>query len=260
MEVAPARSVEQLIGARTPGLIVLPSTGQVGTGAQLRVRAASSLTLSNDPIIYIDGVRMDASAARGPVQRGGAGASRLNDVSAEDIESIEVIKGPAAATLYGTEASNGVIQIITKRGKSGKAQFGFTTRQGSNWLANPEGRAGMLYAPGTGGGPPIGFNLYQHEVENGKGPIFSTGQQGYQGNVTGGTDASRYYLSGTATMTSASSDGMGPKVHGQSEPRHPGRQRSFRLRERRSSGITFVWRRTTSTDPFQPAGSGERPR
>jgi TonB-linked SusC/RagA family outer membrane protein len=198
LEVAPARSVEQLIGARTPGLVVLPSTGQVGTGAQLRVRAPSSLTLSNDPILYIDGVRMDAGAARGPVQRGGAGASRLNDINPEDIESIEVIKGPAAATLYGTEASNGVIQIITKRGKSGKAQFAFNTRQGTNWLANPEGRAGMLYAPGTNGAPPVGINLYKHEAEQGKGPIFQNGKnEGYQGAVSGGTDANRYYLSGT---------------------------------------------------------------
>jgi TonB-linked SusC/RagA family outer membrane protein len=198
LEVAPARSVDQLIGARTPGLIVLPGTGQVGTGAQLRVRAASSLTLSNDPIIYIDGIRMDANTARGPTQRGGAGASRLNDVNPEDIESIEVIKGPAAATLYGTEASNGVIQIITKRGKSGKAQFAFTTRQGTNWLANPEGRAGMLYAPGATAGEIISFNLYKHEAEQGKGPIFQNGSnQGYQGSMTGGTDANRYYISGT---------------------------------------------------------------
>jgi TonB-linked SusC/RagA family outer membrane protein len=199
LEVAPARSVDQLIGARTPGLIALPSSGQVGTGPQIRVRAASSLSLSNDPIIVIDGVRMDAATSRGPGQRGGFGASRLNDISPEDIESIEVIKGPAAATLYGTEASNGVIQIITKRGRSGKAQFGFTTRQGTNWLANPEGRAGMLYAPNpVAGGAPIGFNLYKNEVENGKGPIFQNGRnQGYQGNVTGGTDASRYYISGT---------------------------------------------------------------
>jgi TonB-linked SusC/RagA family outer membrane protein len=198
LEVAPARSVEQLIGARTPGLVVLPSTGQVGTGAQLRVRAPSSLTLSNDPILYIDGVRMDAGAARGPVQRGGAGASRLNDINPEDIESIEVIKGPAAATLYGTEASNGVIQIITKRGKSGKAQFAFNTRQGTNWLANPEGRAGMLYTPGTNGAPPVGINLYKHEAEEGKGPIFQNGRnEGYQGAVSGGTESNRYYLSGT---------------------------------------------------------------
>jgi TonB-linked SusC/RagA family outer membrane protein len=198
LEVAPARSVDQLIGARTPGLIALPSSGQVGTGPQIRVRAPSSLTLSNDPILYIDGVRMDAASSRGPGQRGGFGANRLNDVSPEDIESIEIIKGPAAATLYGTEASNGVIQIITKRGKSGKAQFAFTTRQGTNWLANPLGRAGMLYAPGPTAGSVIGFNLYKHEKENGKGEIFQNGRnQGYQGAVNGGTDASRYYVSGT---------------------------------------------------------------
>jgi TonB-linked SusC/RagA family outer membrane protein len=196
LEIAPARSVEQLVGSRTPGLIVLPATGQVGTGAQLRVRSVSSLSLSNDPIIYIDGVRMDAGVSRGPVQRGGAGASRLNDVNPEDIESIEVLKGPAASTLYGTEASNGVIQIITKRGRSGKAEFSFATRQGTNWLRNPEGRAGLLYGRVAATGEIISFNLYKHEMEEGNGPIFQTGQnQGYQGSMTGGTDASRYYLS-----------------------------------------------------------------
>ena len=198
LEVAPARSVDQLIGARTPGLIALPNSGQVGTGPQIRVRAASSLSLSNDPIIVIDGVRMDAAASRGPGQRGGYGASRLNDISPEDIESIEVIKGPAAATLYGTEASNGVIQIITKRGQSGRTQFAFTTRQGTNWLQNPQGRAGMLYSPNPAGGAPLAFNLYKTEAEQGKGPIFTTGRnQGYQGSITGGTDANRYYLSAT---------------------------------------------------------------
>jgi TonB-dependent SusC/RagA subfamily outer membrane receptor len=146
----------------------------------------------------IDGVRMDAGASRGPGQRGGFGANRLNDISPEDIESIEVIKGPAAATLYGTEASNGVIQIITKRGRSGRAQFALMTRQGTNWLQNPEGRAGMLYMPNPAGGEPIGFNLYKHEIENGRGPIFQTGRnEGYQGSITGGTDASRYYVSAT---------------------------------------------------------------
>jgi TonB-linked SusC/RagA family outer membrane protein len=203
LQVAPARSVEQLIGARTPGLIVLPSTGQVGTGAQLRVRGVGSLSLSNDPIVYIDGVRMDANVSRGPTQRGGAGASRLNDVNPEDIESIEVIKGPAASTLYGTEASNGVIQIITKRGKTGKSRLDFTTRQGSNWLANPEGRAGELWGVvcktvTTGCTPDdtVHFNLYRHEIETGHGPIFSTGRnQGYQTNLSGGTDANRYYMS-----------------------------------------------------------------
>jgi TonB-dependent SusC/RagA subfamily outer membrane receptor len=195
LAVAPARSVEQLVGARTPGLIVLPATGQVGTGAQLRVRGASSLSLSNEPLIYIDGVRMDANASRGQAQRGGAGASRLNDINPEDIESIEVLKGPAASTLYGTEASNGVIQIITKRGRSGTTSFGFTTRQGTNWLANPEGRAGLLFGRNPAG-EIISFNLYQHEIEQGNGPIFTNGRNsGYNLSLNGGTDNNRYYMS-----------------------------------------------------------------
>jgi TonB-linked SusC/RagA family outer membrane protein len=200
MTVAPARNVEQLVGQRTPGLVVLPATGQVGTGAQLRVRSATSLSLSNDPIIYIDGVRMNASATsanRGPAQRGGAGASRLNDVNPEDIESIEILKGPAASTLYGTEASNGVIQIITKRGASGKARWDFTTRQGTNWLMNPEGRAGMLYGRNSATGQIDSVNLYRHEAEL-NGPIFHNGRnEGYNLGVSGGTDAGRYYLSGS---------------------------------------------------------------
>jgi TonB-linked SusC/RagA family outer membrane protein len=196
LAVAPARSVEQLIGARTPGLIVLPATGQVGTGAQLKVRGASSLSLSNDPLIYIDGVRMDANTNRGQAQRGGAGASRLNDINPEDIESIEVLKGPAASTLYGTEASNGVIQIITKRGRSGSTNFGFTTRQGTNWLANPEGRAGVLWGRVAATQEIINFNLYQHELEAGNGPIFTNGRNaGYNMSLNGGTDVARYYMS-----------------------------------------------------------------
>jgi TonB-linked SusC/RagA family outer membrane protein len=210
MAVAPVRSVEDLVGTRTPGVLVLPATGQVGTGAQLRVRSAGSLSLSNDPIIYIDGVRMDANTSRGPTQRGGAGASRLNDVNPEDIESIEIIKGPAAATLYGTEASNGVVQIITKRGRSGRSRWDFSTRQGTNWMINPEGRAGLLYAcvdaqgqtaqsclaSAPNPGQVVSFNLYRHEIENGNGPIFRNGRtQGYIAALSGGSDANRYYLS-----------------------------------------------------------------
>jgi len=219
LQYAPARTVDQLVGARTPGVIVLPSSGQVGTGAQLRVRGAGSLSLSNDPIVYIDGVRMNSDAAQGPVQRGGGGASRINDINPEDIESIEIIKGPAAATLYGTEASNGVVQIITKRGRAGQAHWDFSTRQGTNWLANPAGRAGYLYgkvpasgvSPCTGTGCTVfsstcggvacqivGFNLYNYDVAAGNKPIFQNGRnQGYIASLSGGSDASRYYLSGS---------------------------------------------------------------
>jgi TonB-linked SusC/RagA family outer membrane protein len=197
MQVAPARNVEQLVGSRAPGVIVMPASGQVGTGAQIRIRGASSLSLSNDPIIYIDGVRMDADVSQGPTQRGGGGASRLNDINPDDIESIEIIKGPAASTLYGTEASNGVVQIITKRGRTGKAVFDFSTRQGTNWLANPEGRAGELYGK-TSTGDIIHFNLYEHEIQTGHKPIFENGyNEGYNASLSGGNDANRYYLTGS---------------------------------------------------------------
>ena len=70
---------------------------------------------------------------RGSVQRYSA-VSRLNDIDLRDIESIEIIKGPAAATLYGTEASNGVIQIVTKRGEVGAPVFDLTAETGAMWL------------------------------------------------------------------------------------------------------------------------------
>jgi TonB-linked SusC/RagA family outer membrane protein len=195
LKTSAPRSVEQLIGARTPGVVVLPATGQVGTGAQIRVRSVGSLSLSTDPIVYIDGVRMDASAARGPTQRGGAGASRLNDINPEDIESIEIIKGPAAATLYGTEASNGVVQIITKRGSNSTPHWDFSTRQGTNWLANPEGRAGTLWSKNAAG-TLESLNLYRYAIDSGQGPVFSNGRnRGYTANLHGGNDITRYYLS-----------------------------------------------------------------
>src|SRR3569833_165702 len=189
------RSVEQLIGARTPGGITLPATGQGGTGAQIRIRSVGSLSLGTDPIVYIDGVRMDADPSQGPAQRGGAGASRLNDINPQDIESIEIITGPAAATLYGTEASNGVVQIITKRGQTGAARWDFSTRQGTNWMQNPEGRAGELWGKDSTGAL-TSFNVYKYSIEQGQGPVFTNGRnQGYALDLHGGTDITRYFMS-----------------------------------------------------------------
>jgi len=194
---SPVVNVDQLLAQRTPGLMMMPGTGQVGTGSAVRIRGTSSITQGTDPIIYIDGVRMDSNPRRGPGQRGGANVSRLNDIHPSDIESIEIIKGPAAATLYGTEASNGVIQIITKRGATGTPQFDIAMRQGTNWLWNPEGRTGMRYMPDPNNpGQLIGLNVYANERDNHTGPIFGYGHlQSYNLNVRGGTDAVRYFAS-----------------------------------------------------------------
>ena len=194
---APVATVDQLLGQRTPGLMLMPGTGQVGTGAAVRIRGVGSLTQGNDPIVYIDGIRIDSDSRGGPSQRGGSNVSRLNDIHPSDIESIEIIKGPAAATLYGTEASNGVIQIITKRGATGAPQFDATVRMGTNWLWNPEGRAGLRWMPNPSDpANPISFNAYRHEIENGNGPIYGYGAlRSYNLSLRGGNEALRYFTS-----------------------------------------------------------------
>ena len=203
-EVTPAQSLSQLIGQRSAGVTMGGDAGQVGTGTRVRIRGVQTIGLPNDPIVYIDGVRMDNNPTSGPTQRGGARVSRLNDIAPEDIESIEIIKGPAAATLYGTEAANGVIQIITKRGVEGDARIDFTVRTGANWLWNPSGRLGERCAtpPGISGIPTedqlLCFNVIDYEREFGSGDIFTYGStQSYQANISGGTDRFRYFASGS---------------------------------------------------------------
>jgi len=103
----------------------MQSGGTTGSGSRIRIRGATSLSLRNEPIIVVDGVRIDASPQAGNLENftGGQAASRLNDLNPDDIESVEVVKGPSAAALYGTDAANGVIQIRTKQGRPGPTKW-----------------------------------------------------------------------------------------------------------------------------------------
>src|SRR5690606_16646460 len=89
--------------------------------------------------------------AGGLGSQGARTASRLGDINPEDIESIEVIKGPAAATIYGTEAANGVIQIITKRGAAGAARWTGRIEQGAVTFRDAAGRVPTNYFRNTAG-------------------------------------------------------------------------------------------------------------
>ncbi|HET9986140.1 MAG TPA: TonB-dependent receptor [Longimicrobiales bacterium] len=198
VRTAPATSVNQLLAARSPGVQVLGGAGTVGAGSPIHIRGVSSMSLDATPLIYIDGVRMDSRLSGPPGIRGGGRQSRLDDINLEDIESIEVIKGPAAATLYGTEASNGVIQIVTKRGAEGPTQFDMAMRMGKNWLWNPEAKTGWSYTGGLGGAPLDSVNLYAHERDFGPwGDPFKYGHlEALDLNVRGGAERLRYYVSG----------------------------------------------------------------
>ena len=119
METAPISTVSQLLQSRVPGVALTTTSGTAGTATMIRIRGASSVNLSNQPLVFIDGVR----TIEGQLNSGQSGQQydRLNDLNPDEIESIEVVKGPAAATLYGADASAGVIQIITKKGRAGGA-------------------------------------------------------------------------------------------------------------------------------------------
>lgn len=122
LAMVPVTDVGSTLQGRLPGAFGFAGA-ETGQGSMLTLRGAVSLSQSNEPLIYVDGVRIDNARDR----VGMIVASPLNDINPADIDRIEVIKGAAAATLYGTEASAGVIQIFTKRGVSGDPTFTFQT-------------------------------------------------------------------------------------------------------------------------------------
>lgn len=124
IENSSARSFDQLIQGRVPGLTSFSATGQPGAGARIATRGVKSASGPTTPAIYIDGVRVDAGESfRLGSDFGGVSTSALNDLLNGDIERVEFLKGGASSTLYGSEAANGVIQIFTKKGVPGAPKY-----------------------------------------------------------------------------------------------------------------------------------------
>lgn len=222
--LAPVTSTSELIQGRVAGAVVLPSSGVTGSGARIRIRGSNSMSLSNAPLIIVDGVRVEGSENSLDFDVGGQAPSRLNDLNPEDIETIEVLKGPAAAALYGTAAANGVIQVITKKGKAGAPVFRVYSEYGT--LAQKAEFPTNTYATGslaTAANPAAGSGrcdivrqaIGSHPTGNQVGctavtqtytfnPLtdpktspFQNGNRAEAGlSVSGGGDVSTYYVSG----------------------------------------------------------------
>ena len=136
VEDAPVRNLDQILMARTPGLTIMPGAGTAGAGASINIRGTGSLNAGNRPTFYVDGIKIQNDLG-GSYSVLGQSRNPLDAINPDDIESIEVIKGPAAATLYGADAASGVIQIITKKGKIGSQglQWNMKASHGSvNWF------------------------------------------------------------------------------------------------------------------------------
>ncbi len=140
-KTAPVTDLTDLISGRASNVDVESTSGEVGSGPRIRIRGVSSAELSNDPIVIVDGIRADNApgAVNGAFQSQGYSpqrnvASRLNDIDPSEIESIEILKGPSAATLYGTDAANGVIVITTHRGRAGATQWNVAAEHGGSTI------------------------------------------------------------------------------------------------------------------------------
>jgi TonB-dependent starch-binding outer membrane protein SusC len=194
----------QLLQARDAGVSILPASGISGEGSRIRIRGNASLSMSNEPIVFVDGIRINSGGGFGSnVGAGGGGApSRLDDIDPSSIDRIEVLKGAAAATLYGTEASNGVIQIFTKRGATGLARWSFNAEQAAIDLpvdrikpncgaAKSDTAAARL---STFFGQTV--TAYQPFCINASDDILGVGRATtLNGSVTGGTSAYTYFAS-----------------------------------------------------------------
>ncbi|MSR23157.1 MAG: SusC/RagA family TonB-linked outer membrane protein [Gemmatimonadetes bacterium] len=187
-----------LLQGRAPGVTVLQSSGSVGTSSSIKVRGNTSINLSNTPLVYIDGVRV-SNAVQSGLSVGGQNTSRLNDLSPYEIESIEVVKGPSAATLYGTEASAGVLRITTKRGRPGASEWTFFSETGSSWddtrwpdnVFNPRAFFGTIAADTL-----YRMNLLE-KVGTDTSPWRTGREQTFGGSLQGGVEQVTYFLSGS---------------------------------------------------------------
>ena len=202
-----SNNLASTLQGKVSGLQILSTGGSPNSAQTIQIRAISSINTSqnNEPLIIIDGV---------PVRGGG---SSLSDINPNDIESMSVLKGAAASALYGQEAANGVIMIVTKSGKDGKLQVtANATLEVSNATRVPEIQSS--YAPGSkgfyvknAGSGGWGAPLAEGEATyDNVGEFLKTGLlQKYDVSMTGGTQRANAY----ASVSYQKNDGVVPKDH-----------------------------------------------
>lgn len=213
LEIVPVTSLDEIIRGRAAGAIVMQNSGQPGIAANILLRGASSIQMSNSPLIYVDGVRLNSAFAPQSDETGASVAFGL-DIRPEDIERVEVVKGAAATTLYGTEASAGVIQIFTKKGTAGRPLWSFSMDQGVKTQGHigPSASANYLPTDAEAGDAALAQQARDYAASGmfvndcveadpigcpARGTFLRNGyRQRYNLSVRGGTGETNYYVSG----------------------------------------------------------------
>lgn len=212
VQTSAVTNMADLLTSRAAGVNVIPGT-QTGAGVRVRIRGNSSLSLSNNPIYIIDGVRVEGTTGSMSVGVGGTTPARINDINPSEIESIEIVRGPSASTLYGTDAANGVIVIRTKRGVAGRPQWTYTTEQTAitdrndyptaytGWRSTTT-RSNLLttqcfaFQVGTGACAQDSVTSYNLHDDPEATPYGTGYRQSHGLQVRGGTESVRYFLHG----------------------------------------------------------------
>src|SRR5437867_705632 len=128
---AAVSNLSDALNSTVPGVVVQGSGGTTGTGTRVRIRGSNSVSLSNDPVLIVDGIRVENSSNSTSIGVGGQQPSRLNDLSPQDLEAVQVNSGPASSVLYGTDAANGAIVIRTRRGQPGATKWTMSAEGGT---------------------------------------------------------------------------------------------------------------------------------
>jgi TonB-linked SusC/RagA family outer membrane protein len=226
VEQTPINTMNDLLTAKAPGLAVLPQN-MTGSAAQIRIRGLNSVTRGNDPIFVVDGVRIDGGI--GNLSTGGTRSSRLGDISPEEIENIEIVKGPSAATLYGTSAANGVIIITTKKGRPGTTRWTWTAEQGSvqdhnaypftwaEWghLASKPAQIARCFNTTIADGTCLLDSVTNSHMLRDKAvtPIHAGKRSLYGAQITGGSDVLHFFISGNLENETGPIRMPAPDVH-----------------------------------------------
>ncbi len=190
---AQAVTVDQALQGKVPGAqITQNSGGPGGGGISVRLRGTNSFISGSDPLYIVDGVIIDNGSGQ-LADLGGRSnpQNRLADLNPADIDRVEIIRGAAAAALYGSRANNGVVQIFTKRGNIGKPRFSLNVRGTSNELR--EQQPFNLYPFDAAGLPIQRFNYQDDIFQRAFGSDVNL-------TVEGGNDQTRYYISGNSAM------------------------------------------------------------
>jgi TonB-dependent starch-binding outer membrane protein SusC len=210
----PVTGVDQALQGQAPGVQVTSASGTPGASVSIRVRGPSSISAGNQPLYVVDGIPIN-TGSYSQIGVGGQQTNALADLNPADIESIDVLKDAAAASIYGSRASNGVVIITTKRGKQQKTQISLNTYRGTQevWktidpLTGPEyvallqegvkARYGATIKPSQLGLRNLDADPSTYPTTNWFDEIFQSAPISQTDlNISGGTDRTKFFVSGS---------------------------------------------------------------